>query len=269
MQKGKDGWKTEKEQDSLFRQFIVFLALLLLSMTTVLMFSQDSVRKIARQNGEQLNENSLIQLEKKIDEMLTSVQNMMSAVAYSPVTYDYYKNQETRPFQNADLRDVLVNAILTDDEIRSIELYDDRGILLMREGRKYKGNVSLEDVNIIVYSDRILSRQDGTVYYAVYFPIYDLKNVEYFSKLGVCVFYLSADRITRFLEEADMTAGTSLYVVDGKWDMLAQNENGKEGTAFLDNPTEVWERYQTLNAKCSKNDWQILEYAPITGFLRE
>ena len=164
MQKGKDGWKTEKEQDSLFRQFIVFLALLLLSMTIVLMFSQDSVRKIARQNGEQLNENSLIQLEKKIDEMLTSVQNMMSAVAYSPVTYDYYKNQETRPFQNADLRDVLVNAILTDDEIRSIELYDDRGILLMREGRKYKGNVTLDDVNIIVYSDRILSRQEGTVY---------------------------------------------------------------------------------------------------------
>ena len=266
MQKGKDGWKTEKEQDSLFRQFIVFLVLLLLSMTIVLMFSQDSVRKIARQNGEQLNENSLIQLEKKIDEMLTSVQNMMSAVVYSPVTYDYYKNQETRPFQNADLRDVLVNATLTDDEIRSIELYDDRGILLMREGRKYKGNVSLEDVNTIVYSDRILSRQDGTIYYAVYFPIYDLKNVEYFSKLGVCVFYLSADRITRFLEEADMTAGTSLYVVDGEWDMLAQNENGKERTAFLDNPTEVWERYQTLNVKCSKNDWQILEYAPITGF---
>lgn len=56
MQKGKDGWKTEKEQDSLFRQFIVFLVLLLLSMTIVLMFSQDSVRKIARQNGEQLNE---------------------------------------------------------------------------------------------------------------------------------------------------------------------------------------------------------------------
>ncbi|MDO4291964.1 MAG: sensor histidine kinase [Eubacteriales bacterium] len=256
-----------KIKKSLFVQFLLFLLSLLLSMTMALIWSQGSARRLARKNAEQLNANSMQQLADKMDEMLVSVQNLISSVAYSPVTYDYYRQEDKRPLLREDLRDVLVNAMITDDEISGIELYDDRGILFMREGRKHRTDIEPTDINTIQYSDKILSDGSGRSYYAVYFPIYDLKNVEYFSKFGVCVFYMSADRIARFLEETEMTEGTILYVADGEWNLLAQNEEGRTNAQFPENWDRVRDRYQASEIKLSKNEWRILSYAPVKGFL--
>lgn len=259
--------KGKKIKESLFRQFLMFLVLLLLGMTILLIWSQENVIKIARYNVEQKNEKAVCQIAEQIDERLISIQNMIVNVAYNPITYEYYKQEDERPFQRKNLRDVLVNAILSDNEICSIELYNAQNMLIMREGRKYSTDIRIEDINTVTYSNRILRGNGNNTYFAIYFPIYDLKNVEYFSKLGVCVFYLSTNCIEEFLEEANVTTGTCLYVTDGVWDVLAQNEEGEK--TKLDDLSNFLEDYQILKAECARNSWTISGYAPAAGFLEE
>lgn len=259
--------KGKKIKESLFGQFLIFLVLLLSSMTIVLFWSQENIIRMARHNAEQKNENGVYQAGEKIDEMLISIQNMMANVAYNPITYDYYKQEDKRPFQQENLRDVLINAMLSDDEICSIELYNDQNTLLIREGRKYSTDMQIEDINTVTYSNRILRGKGDNTYFAVYFPIYDLKNVEYFSKLGVCVFYLSTNRVEKFLNEANVTEGTCLYVTDGEWNVMVQNKEGEKKN--LDNLAELWEKNQLLKVECAGSKWKILGYAPVTGFFKE
>lgn len=257
----------KKIKESLFRQFLMFLVLLLLGMTILLFWSQENIIKTARFNAEQKNEEEVCRIGEKIDERLISIQNMMANVAYNPITYEYYKQESERPFQQENLSDVLINAMLSDDEIYSIELYNDQNMLLIREGRKYSADIRIEDINTVTYSNRILRDKGNNTYFAIYFPIYDLKNVEYFSKLGVCVFYLSTNRMEEFLNEANVTKGTCLYVTDGVWDVLAQNGEGQKNK--LDDLNKFGENYQILKAECARNSWTISGYAPVAGFWEE
>lgn len=97
--------------------------------------NQYNAKKITRNNTLQLNENVLTQLIGKMDEMFISMQNLMSSVAYNPVVYAYYKEEEKRPLMQDDLKDVLINTLITDDYISGIELYNMEGNKLLGVGK--------------------------------------------------------------------------------------------------------------------------------------
>ena len=103
----------KKIRENLFIQFLSFILLLLLIVTTVFTMNQYNAKKITRNNTLQLNENVLTQLIGKMDEMFISMQNLMSSVAYNPVVYAYYKEEEKRPLMQDDLKDVLINTLIT------------------------------------------------------------------------------------------------------------------------------------------------------------
>ena len=102
-------------------QFLSFILLLLFIVTAEFIMNSYNAKKITRDNTLQLNENVLTQLVGKMDEMFISMQNLMSSVAYNPVVYTYYKEEEKRPLMQDDLKDVLINTLITDDYISGIE----------------------------------------------------------------------------------------------------------------------------------------------------
>ena len=258
----------KKIRENLFIQFLSFILLLLLIVTTVFTMNQYNAKKITRNNTLQLNENVLTQLIGKMDEMFISMQNLMSSVAYNPVVYAYYKEEEKRPLMQDDLKDVLINTLITDDYISGIELYNMEGNKLLGVGKKYTSTVSPEDINTIVYSEQILSDDGDNVKYAIYYPIYDLKNVQYFTKLGICVFYLSVENITDFLNEVRITDHTYLYVIDKELNLLAQNSIAKKDQDFLQNLEKIKDRYYVSEMKIDRNGWTIISYVPITELLQ-
>lgn len=245
-------------------QFLAFILLLLFIVTAVFVINQYNAKKITRNNTLQLNENSLTQLAGKMDEMFISMQNLMSSVAYNPVVYAYYREEENRPLMQDDLRDVLINTLITDDYISGIELYNMDGNKLMGVGKRYQPQLTPEEINTIEYSGQIPVNDGGTVSYAIYYPIYDLKNVQYFTKLGICIFYLSVENIIDFLNEVEITQHTYLYVVDKEWNILAQNNIAKQNSDFLVNLDITKDRYYVSEMKIERNNWTIISYVPVT-----
>lgn len=245
-------------------QFLSFILLLLFIVTAVFIMNSYNAKKITRDNTLQLNENVLTQLVGKMDEMFISMQNLMSSVAYNPVVYTYYKEEEKRPLMQDDLKDVLINTLITDDYISGIELYNMEGNKLLGVGKRYTSIVSPEDINTIEYSEQILADDGGNIKYAIYYPIYDLKNVQYFTKLGICVFYLSVDNITDFLNEVSITDHTYLYVVDKEFNLIAQNMIAQKDKDFFQNLKITKSRYYVSEMKIDRNGWTIISYVPIT-----
>lgn len=245
-------------------QFLSFILLLLFIVTAVFIMNSYNAKKITRDNTLQLNENVLTQLVGKMDEMFISMQNLMLSVAYNPVVYTYYKEEEKRPLMQDDLKDVLINTLITDDYISGIELYNMEGNKLLGVGKRYTSIVSPEDINTIEYSEQILADDGGNIKYAIYYPIYDLKNVQYFTKLGICVFYLSVDNITDFLNEVSITDHTYLYVVDKEFNLIAQNMIAQKDKDFFQNLKITKSRYYVSEMKIDRNGWTIISYVPIT-----
>ena len=258
----------KKIRENLFMQFLAFILLLLIIVTAVFAMNQYNAKKVTRESTLQLNENTLMQLEGKMDEAFISMENLMSNLAYNPTVYSYFKEEQNQRSVQEDLKDVMINSLISNDNIAGIELYDMEGKKRIGVGKRYQEDVNPEDINTIRFSDRILTNDGGMIKYAIYYPIYDLKNIQYFTKLGVCIFYVSIGNITEFLNEVKITDNTYLYLVDKEWDILAQNTLAENNSGFLQNWNSNKNRYHVSEIKVKRNGWTIISYVPIAELVQ-
>lgn len=250
-------------KENLFAQFISFIILISFIMIIVFCVTIYSARKLSRDNSVQIYENTLLQLEGKIDEALNSIQNSMSVISYNPTVYSYYKEEENRAMLQNDLVDVLINTLLSDENIQGIELYDTDGVRLVQVGKTAFIAKAPDEVDTIQYSDGLYKEQAGGIQYMVYYPIYDLKNVQYFTKMGLCVFYMSLDNMEKFLEDAVSMPGARLCLLDTQRRMMAGNAAAREEYGVSQTIGTGGEEAYQSERKLSRNGWYIWVCTPV------
>ena len=268
--------EAKRQRRNLLRQFVGLLLLVSLLFLSVITLNAANIRRVNTTNTGQLAQRTIGLLNGKVGEILLRVQNEMSVVAYNPTVYSYYTQMESRPMERGNLSDVLTNSLLADDNVAAIALLDGSGAKMLGVGARLDGDYTGEPVNYIQFHFEPFKDSKGA-YYTILYPIFDLKNTQYFTKIGYCRYSVRTRELENLINEYEITPNTRLLLVDASGAVIAGNiaaENVR--TLVMDDSTAAArgktpgeeafcpsdEDYAVYTAEINKSGWRIVGAVP-------
>lgn len=203
-----------KVKNSLFLRWIVWVVIIVSLLFMVFMITILYMRNISEKNIKRLNEKMMIQLSDKIDNEFLTKQNSMMGLSYNALITDYFQNESTRYLNWPDINDTVINITLTDDSILGVGLYDNEGTILIGNGSTSLDRSIVTELVSTKYSGLQHKEGKNKNQYTIYYPIYDLKSKQFFSRIGICVVAFSVDPLDKILEEGRVTERSEIYLLD-------------------------------------------------------
>ena len=115
----------EKVKSSLFLQLIGLAAGLILILCIGLLVTGLYIKDTLRSNTLNLNDKLMLQMERNLEEYYNSMRSIAMTVTYSPTVKDYYRQDEKgRIMEREEVAAVFSNALLLEESISGIYLYD-------------------------------------------------------------------------------------------------------------------------------------------------
>ena len=253
----------KKMKNSLLLQLIAFAALILFFLTAAFVITREYSGQMLRDRTIELNDRLLQQTESKIIKFYETVNDVATAMVYTPAVYEYFSmDPVTRVMMSEEIGAIFSNTVLLEGSIAGIYLYD-TGLNQIAEMGKNIAHQSLADHlrQKLEFGDKFFMKQNGVGFYPAYFPVYDLNNQKYGIETGMCMMILKADSLKELLEDSQVTVNTRIYLLDSKNHVLASRgdtETENLSGEMLVSSKEYFTRVQEVGGY----GWRIVSRIP-------
>ena len=223
----------EKIKNSLLLQLSVLAAGIIVVMCIGFLYTKQHTQNVIFNNMVSSNDKLLLQIEGKMEEYYDTMKNIMTTVGYSPTVVRFYEqNDNERIMSSAEISQVFSNAVLLEQDIEGIYLYDMSMQQIAGMGDALEQSVvGSKPKESIEFSNICYLNQVNVPYYLIYLPLYDLGNRQYGKQIGMCVFLMKTSRFQGVLEDSQITDYAEVYLVDGN-DRVLENIGGESLTSL-------------------------------------
>ena len=213
----------QRFRSSLSGQLLLFSMGLFLSLALAFVITRVYVINSVRKNVLDTNEKIQFQIAGKMEDYCNRLSHIAEALAYSPTTKNYFKQDEReRVMSFDDMEIVFTNTMLLDEDIVGVSLYDENLVQIAEIGRGKELDVEKEGLKekiefISLGENDSIERSN----FAVYYPVYDLESRQYGKQIGMVVLVLKLDELASFLQDSGATKNTEMYLSDNNGKILA------------------------------------------------
>lgn len=220
--------KNGKIKSSLLWQFITLVIILLFIIIMDILITNGIVKNIMQANTKSSNEKIMQQINAKTKEFYNSICNIMTLISYVQTSYNYFTQDNLSRITNYDdLVSILANTMMIQDDIAGISMYDSKMNKIAGSGKNFEQFKKVNLVKEISFSNIFRANSTSESYYMVSYPVYDLKNQNYDKQIGMIVFLMKTNKFSTYLEDAQITENSQVYLLDTKNAIIACEGNNK------------------------------------------
>lgn len=255
--------KNHSLNKSLAKQLFFFVFVIILSLLLAFSLTNMYVKNSVKKNTQEMNHKILVQVEGKIKDFYSSMNHIMTAMVYSPTTEVYLmQNNLERVISSDDLSMVFSNTMLLDENIAGIYLYD-RNMNLIASTGKYRdveqlaGSLKKE----MEFSNLFYMDQTETIYYLIYYPIFDLRDSQYGNQVGMSALLMKAEGLHNFIKDSKATEHAEIYLIDSKGN-IAVSYGGNTEDHLPEEMQETTKDYYVQSQNAAMQGWKIVSRIP-------
>lgn len=251
-------------KNSLLRELIAITVFIMLLLMGAFALTNGYSNRVLRGKNIELNEKIMLQVEGKLDKYYETINHVVTAMVYSPITYNYFSmDSVNRVLVSEDLSDVFSNTVLLENDIAGIYLYDMSMNRIAAMGKAADDlNESLSMEEDMEFGNMFYMNQAGIPYYSVYFPVFDLNNRKYGVQMGACLLLMRTDGLSGLLEDSQATKNTQVFLLDGNNRVLASR--GDSGREYLESEDMYsTDEYYVKTQKAKMDNWKVVSRVPV------
>lgn len=206
------------------------------------------------------NEKLLQQVEGRVAAFTDDMENISLSLFYSPTIINYIglSQEVDRVLAYEDVSAVCSNAMSLKKGIKGVMIYDGKGELCAGVGTNRTIPAGIESVSQVVYTGCLGKDKK---YYAIVYPIYDLKSTETKKRLGSGVLLMDCGQLGDILENSLVTQGSAISILD-KNDRCMAFRGAKHDEKGLHGGKDA--EYVTRRTQLSKAGWTLVSDVPGT-----
>lgn len=251
---------------SLFRQMMLLGSIILCILTVSYAVTMQYVKKTNRDSVVELNDQILMQVQGKAEEFYNSMNHVATTLVYSPTVYRYFTMDSAgRVTSEEDLSTVYLNTMLLNENIAGIYLYDRTMTKISSTGEELEETDQIEFIHVrkdqMEFGNTFLLDQSEISSYVIYFPVFNLENVQYGRQIGMCSIIMRAENFDDMLENSQATEHTQIYLIDGN-DRIVASRGGTEVGELEADMQESSEEYYVLRKELKMEGWKIISRIP-------
>ena len=253
-------------KDSLVIQMLAFGVVILLSLAVIFLFNTQLIRRKLRENTLALNEKLLEQTQKKLEDYSDRLNNIAMVMAYSPTAEQFFSQDSLgQVLTQNNLKEVLSNTMLLDEDIVGIYLFDKNETLLASIGKRLSSEFLLKESNESSRFGNLFCPAEGDhYYYTVAFPIYDLNSEEYGKQIGTSVFLMKTDGMENMLTDSGANESVGVYLTDGKRQIVAASETA-QWHILTDELCTTNKTFYVQTQSAGISDWLLVSRLPVSA----
>ena len=257
-------------KDSLVMQMLAFGVVILLSLAVIFLFNTQLIRRKLRENTLTLNEKLLEQTQKKLEDYSDSLNNIAMVMAYSPTAEQFFSQDSLgQVITQNNLKEVLSNTMLLDEDIVGIYLFDKNETLLASIGKRLSSERLLKESNESSRFGNLFCPEEGDhYYYTVAFPIYDLNSEVYGKQVGTSVFLMKTDGMEDMLTDSGANESVGVYLTDGKRQIVAASET-TQWHILTDEMCTTNKNIYVQTQSAGISDWLLVSRIPVSALYRD
>lgn len=257
---------------SLTRQILLLMIMMLVLVLASFIITNEIAKNIIEDKASDSMEKILFQVEDKILSFCTDMEGIGTALIYSPTIQTYMGEEDTltKILMNNDVVSVFANTVSLKENIKGIEIYDSKGIMITSAGLRSGTKAINHAFTSTIYSGVVkLSNGDRyKSYYTISMPIYNLRNNIVKDYIGVCIFVMDASNFTKILDNSLIIDTAKLLLLDQDNKILASG--GK--TNFDTFNISEWgknKRYIIQTLTIPRTGWKIVSVIPKVDLLKD
>lgn len=253
-------------KDSLVMQMLTFGVVILLSLAVIFLFNTQLIRRKLRENTLALNEKMLEQTQKKLENYSDSLNNIAMVMAYSPTAEQFFGQDSLgQVLTQNNLKEVLSNTMLLDEDIVGIYLFDKNETLLASIGKRLSSERILKESNESSRFGNLFCPEEGDhYYYTVAFPIYDLNSEVYGKQIGTSVFLMKTDGMEEMLTGSGANESVGVYLTDGKRQLVAASKT-TQWHILTDEMCSTNKTIYVQTQSAGISDWLLVSRLPVSA----
>lgn len=213
------------------------------------------------------NEVIMSQTAARVQECRDDFYNAATVFSQSPSVLRYISSDEkTRVEESEDVKLAFSNAILLQQSIQNMILYDENMEQIANMGRVFDVPFQRLYMRTAMEIDTdFLNTSYGKeeLYLEIFYPIYDLKSPKYRKALGMCVFVAEKEAFDHVLSNARVTEGQSLFLLDREERVIAFSGQREEDEGKLEE-LQADEQYYTQQKELAADGWKLVSAIPKT-----
>ena len=244
-------------------QLFAFVLVILISLLLAFILMNRYVKISVRNNIKDMNQTILEQTSGKIEDFYSSMNHIAASLAYSPLVTDYYEQDTRERVMSADeLSATFSNAVLMEEEIRGIYLFDMEKNQIASFGRK--GSVAGLVTTVKAEtecSNQFFMDTSGAGYYLLTYPVFDLDSMTYGIQRGMLVFLMQSAVFDDMLKDARTTEHTEIYLIDGNSSVVAES-GGTIAYAMDNGQQKSSEDYFVQSKNTVLHGWKLVSRIP-------
>ena len=251
---------------SLFRQMVLLGSIILCILTVTYTVTLQYVKKTSRDSVVELNDQILIQVEGKAEEFYNSMNHVATTLVYSPTVYHYFTMDSVgRVASEEDLSTVYLNTMLLNENIAGIYLYDRTMTKISSTGEELEETDQMKFIPVrkdqMEFGNTFLLEQSEIASYVIYFPVFNLENMQYGRQIGMCSIIMRAGNFDDMLADSQATEHTQIYLVDGNNRIVASRGGTVTGELESDMQKPA-EEYYVSTRDLKMDGWKIVSRIP-------
>ena len=240
----------------------IILCILTVTYTVTLQY----VKKTSRDSVVELNDQILIQVQGKAEEFYNSMNHVATTLVYSPTVYRYFTMDSVgRVASEEDLSTVYLNTMLLNENIAGIYLYDRTMTKISSTGEELEETDQMKFIHVrkdqMEFGNTFLLEQSEIASYVIYFPVFNLENMQYGRQIGMCSIIMRAGNFDDMLADSQATEHTQIYLVDGNNRIVASRGGTVTGELESDMQKPA-EEYYVSTRDLKMDGWKIVSRIP-------
>lgn len=241
------------------KQFILFTVLLLIVLQITFQISNRIARNAMEESSKDSFENVLLQIDSRLEEMVTDISSECTVLTYNPTVIDYvYGDAEKKAALQKDMLSVLGNFLqMSKKSVQGIGIYNKDQELLIAYGSDSALKKQLAgSVEQITYSD-VIEKADGEKIYTVSIPIYNLDSFHYQEIAGICVLQMSTEKFEAILDEYVVVGKSEVVITDSQNHILAYR-GWEENKPVSYQPENTDNEFMMWEMKVDISGWKLI-----------
>ena len=246
-------------KNSLAKQLFLFSIGIILALMAAFIITNHYVKSSIKKNTLVMNDKMLGQIEGRLESYKEKISDINMVLVYSPTTVIYYEQSEIERIKStADMETVFSNAMLLDENIVGIYLYDMNMNRIASAGKEIEEDMIQNEIKTqMEFGNIIYLNQMKVPYYLVYCPVFDLESRQYEKQIGMSVLLMKTDELGAFLTDSEVTENAMVYLLDDNNKIIAATENETEEYIQEDE-----KQYLTTQANVAMRNWHVVSMIP-------
>jgi len=247
--------------------FLVLTLLILLTFCALIVYVQRTSWTQAKSGLEKKH----MQMADNINNYFSDLENVAFAVSYSTITQQYLHltSPLERILMNKEEKSLYMNTVNMQREIKGYSLMNKEGDMLLQYGYNINYGYIIEDKKTKIYYTGASTPSTGVEYFTLRYPVYEVKASKLLGDVfGYVGFTIETNRLTLFVQNSDIYAGSAIVLTDSKGDVIT----GSSAEAITFYNSANWEdnsTYLCLKTEVKEGGWNLYSIMPRNVVLQE